>query len=449
MATYPFQTVTVPGDTFTELLGINDAGEIVGLHSAAANQGFSLALPGTFTPITPPGATQTDVVGVNNTGESAGFFVDAGGTTHGFTDAGGTFATVDAPNTAFNQLLGINDLGQEAGYSSLDPAGMVNQIAYVRQASGAFTDLALPTNVNSQATDINDQGTAVGFYMPTSTTSDGFILDASGHLTTLQAPGSTFTQALGENNEGQVVGFYNDANGAAHGFVYSGGLYTTVDAPGASNTTINGINDAGHVVGFDTDAATGNVNGLTVALPLAHQTDVTSGAVTQQAMTAYTGPVNYLSAEFINASSDNLSIATTQANVFLKSGSGDDALAVTSGQNVLDGGSGSNFLVGGTGTDTFFLDGRGNQPTWDTLVNFHAGDGVTLWGWQPGVSQTSWSSTNDGAAGYQGATLNADFAGNGHVAASVTFAGISSNQASHFQLSAGTVGGISYLHIGA
>ena len=80
------------------------------------------------------------------------FFVDANGTTHGFIDTNGAFATVDAPKTAFNQLLGINDVGQEAGYSSLDPAGMVNQLAYVRQPDGSFTYLNLPTNVNSQAT---------------------------------------------------------------------------------------------------------------------------------------------------------------------------------------------------------------------------------------------------------------------------------------------------------
>ncbi len=211
-----------------------------------------------------------------------------------------TSTTTAPPGAAQTGVVGINDVGQEAGYSSLDPAGQVNQLAYVRQGSGLFSYLTLPTNVNSQATDINNADTTVGFYMPTADTSDGFIL-SNGQLTTLQVPGSTFTQALGENNEGQVVGFYNDANGAAHGFVYSGGLYTTVDVPGASATTINGINDAGTIVGFDTNAA-GNTEGFDLSLPLLQQTDTTTGLATRQAMAAYAGPVSDLNDEFINLS---------------------------------------------------------------------------------------------------------------------------------------------------
>ena len=69
--------------------------------------------------------------------------------------------------------------------------------------------------------------------------------------------------------------------------------------------------------------------------------------------------------------------------MFLKGNAGDDALQVTSGSNVVDGGAGSNFLVGATGADggydTFFVDAcNAGQATWDTLVNFHVGDAVTL-----------------------------------------------------------------------
>jgi Ca2+-binding RTX toxin-like protein len=43
---------------------------------------------------------------------------------------------------------------------------------------------------------------------------------------------------------------------------------------------------------------------------------------------------------------------------------------------VLDGGTGSNFLTGGTGNDTFFVDDRAlGSVIWDTVNNFHAGDG--------------------------------------------------------------------------
>ena len=134
-------------------------------------------------------------------------------------------------------------------------------------------------------------------------------------------------------------------------------------------------------------------------------------------------------------------------NVFIHTGSGDDAINVSSGQNVLDGGEGSNFLVGGSGEDTFFLDGRGGQVMWGTLVNFHAGDTVTLWGFVAGVSTYSWTD-GDGAPGYTGGTLHADLTGGGGVTTSVTFAGLTAAAAAQFATSSGVLAdGNSYLRI--
>ncbi|MBV8573832.1 MAG: hypothetical protein JOZ58_02170, partial [Acetobacteraceae bacterium] len=87
---YSFQTMNVPGDTFTELLGINNAGFIVGFHGQATNLAFFIPPGGTFTPVTAPNATQTDAVGINNNNQVVGFFTDnvspatgVAGTTHG------------------------------------------------------------------------------------------------------------------------------------------------------------------------------------------------------------------------------------------------------------------------------------------------------------------------------------------------------------------------------
>ncbi len=144
-------------------------------------------------------------------------------------------------------------------------------------------------------------------------------------------------------------------------------------------------------------------------------------------------------------------IAASTPNVFLHGGGGDDALQAHTGSNVLDGGAGSNFLVGGAGADggadTFFVDGRGGQ-TWSTLVNFHHGDALTLWGFQPGVSTNPWTAS-DGAAGYTGATLHSELAGAGTgVSASATFAGLTLDDVqSKLSVTGGTVGGLSYLNV--
>ena len=263
---YNIQTVSFPGDNFTQLLGINGAGTIVGFHGATVNKGFTLTPPSTFTDTNFPNSAQTQVTGVSgiagNTNK-VGFYVDMAGTTHGFiTIPGlppgiGPFFTVDQPGTAFNQVLGISDVGNHiAGYSSTDPAGATLQRAYIGTAGlfgNMFTDIngLLPSNQNSQATGINNAGNAVGFYTPTADTSIGF-LDTGGVINTIDPFGSTFTQALAINNAGEIVGFYVDGNGVQHGYTDIGGVFSSFDPTGSVNTTINGVNSLGQLVGFAT-----------------------------------------------------------------------------------------------------------------------------------------------------------------------------------------------------
>ncbi len=186
--------------------------------------------------------------------------------------------------------------------------------------------------------------------------------------------------------------------------------------------------------------------------PTVRMKDTTTGVSSTQFGQVYYGPVAGLQGQFLYPGQDNVALSATMSGMYLAGGSGEDAIAALSGSNVLDGGGGSNFLVGATGadggTDTFFLDGRGGQTIWDTVLNFHRGDAVTLWGFVPGSSTVSWAD-NEGAAGYTGATLHVAFAGAGTpVNGSVTFAGIPLADAqSRFSISSGTVGGIPYLYV--
>jgi serralysin len=166
------------------------------------------------------------------------------------------------------------------------------------------------------------------------------------------------------------------------------------------------------------------------------------------------GGPSYLDAQYIYAGSDGVAIATASPNVFLRSGSGNDALLVTSGYNVLDGGTGSNYLTGGTGTgaDTFFTDARGAGAVWNTIVNFHAGDAATLWGFTAGVSSYWWEQGPQGAAGAQGATLRANIVGGAGrtgdgIDASITFAGLSVQQAKGLMVATGQQPAGSYLYL--
>jgi hypothetical protein len=165
--------------------------------------------------------------------------------------------------------------------------------------------------------------------------------------------------------------------------------------------------------------------------------------------TPYSGPVHGVVNQFdASGDADNLAIGANTPNWFIHGGSGNDAIVVSGGTNVLDGGSGSNFLIGASGvdggTDTFFTDARGNDVVWSTLVNFHGGDYATLWGFDPNVSSWHWDGIS-GAGDYTGATLRADVHGTGTTDASITFAGLTVDQAQKLEIATGSIGGNGYL----
>ncbi len=202
-----------------------------------------------------------------------------------------------------------------------------------------------------------------------------------------------------------------------------------------------------------TAEVTGGIEASTAssATPSFAVTDTSTGQSQQSAGAAYAGPVASLQSQFIWAGADGIAVTAAKPDVFLHGGAGDDALTTTGGTNVLDGSGGSNFLVGATGadggTDTFFIDGRAGT-TWSTVVNFHHGDAVTIWGYQAGVSTLPWTAS-EGADGYKGATFHSELAGAGTgVNASATFAGISlADVQAKLTTTNGTVGGLSYLNI--
>lgn len=168
--------------------------------------------------------------------------------------------------------------------------------------------------------------------------------------------------------------------------------------------------------------------------------------VSSSAEATYAGPASsFFEWSYLYNGDHQTAFSTNAPNVFIHGGSGTDAIQVKTGRNVLDGGLGSNFLVGGDGIDTFFVDARGSGVTWSTLVNFHAQDTITLWGFNPSKGVYSWDESS-GAAGPQGATLRADTKGTGQIDASITFAGLSLSQAKNLQVSTGTQPGGQYLY---
>jgi len=219
---------------------------------------------------------------------------------------------------------------------------------------------------------------------------------------------------------------------------------STLTISAATNNSIPTLSNAGPLSGLSAGL------NFTVTDTSTNQTVLSGGE-------SYSGPVAGLTNDIIVLSSDNLNLTSNIANVFMKSGSGTDALNVSSsnGNNVLDGSTGSNFMVGGTGNDTFFVDDRGpTSDIWSTVVNFHRGDAATIFGVTPQTFAFSWVD-GQGAVGYTGLTLHAT--ATGVPTASVTLPGFTTGDLSNGKLgiSFGTtaasngVAGSTYMYVHA
>ena len=71
---------------------------------------------GTIQTIDPFGSTFTQALGVNDLGEIVGFYVGADGDQHGYIDNGGVFTSFDPPGSASTTINGLNDKGDIVGF---------------------------------------------------------------------------------------------------------------------------------------------------------------------------------------------------------------------------------------------------------------------------------------------------------------------------------------------
>jgi probable HAF family extracellular repeat protein len=257
--TYSFTTLDVPGSAAgtTEVYGINDQGQVVGIFGQAGVgfRGF-LYSGGSFTTLSVAGADFTTGYDINNSGSIVGTSGSSSGlVSHGFLSSEGTVTPIDVPGASKTSLSGINDLGQMVG-GYVDASGRSHGFL---SSNGNITTIDVPVlnpNAVGALATINNQGEIVGTYYSAAGSPLGFKY-ANGNFSTISL-GNT-TNAYGINDRGQISGSYSDASGS-HGFVLGadGGL-TTIDVPGVfpvcpfvscvASTSVFGINNLGQVVG--------------------------------------------------------------------------------------------------------------------------------------------------------------------------------------------------------
>jgi probable HAF family extracellular repeat protein len=236
-----------------------------------------------------PGAQMTQVLGINNAGNLSGNYTDKNGITHGFVIVNGKLTNIDGASGNGATSYSLNNLNQVAGSY---PANSFSNGFIYTPSTNTYTDIIVPTaTAGTVAVSINDSGQVVGYFADNAGT-HGFLFNGTTYQTfnmpgviasfgvyinnkgliavqgltatgdfvsslyngssfmNLNVPGAGTVSAIhAVNNFNQCVFSWTDGSGNIHGSFYSKGKFTQLDYPGAFATRADGINDRGVVVG--------------------------------------------------------------------------------------------------------------------------------------------------------------------------------------------------------
>jgi len=240
-----FTTIDAPGAGFTNVAGINSAGDMVGYYGAGSNankRGF-LYKGGSFTNIDYPGADSTFAEGINDSGLIAGSADFHGGVTgNGFIYDGTAFTAVSTrePVTFLWSINNRDEIVGSTGVSGGDFRGFAS-------VNGRFRTLRFPGQYQiANPTGINNLGQVAGYTIDGSSTLA--YVYSNGCFKNLSFPGALYTQAQGINDNGLVVGTYF-VSPNLYGFAYYKGKYISYTYPGAIATGATAVNNSGQIVG--------------------------------------------------------------------------------------------------------------------------------------------------------------------------------------------------------
>ena len=267
-----FTDIAVPGSTYTNPSGINNAGQIVGYYQGGPSpyaDGF-VYNSGSYATLDVPGGDSTYLNSINTSGQIVANAYALPNLSYLY--SGGSFNVINnvpgvvSPN--YTLATGINDSGQIVGSYQLGGCSSGGPVCGFLNSGGTYSSLSPPSAHITQAYGINNLGQIVGSYIPTNSNyAQGFLL-SNGTYTTIDVPGALDTNPYGINNLGQIVGSYEDSSGFTHGFLLSNDIFTTIDGPSATYTVLYGINDTDQIVGQYQFSSDSGGTPLPAALPL-------------------------------------------------------------------------------------------------------------------------------------------------------------------------------------
>jgi len=213
------QCSAVTGTGGISFYGINTAGVVAGWCTSAKTGldiGFTYAA-GKFTPVNFPKSNGTQVTGINDKGEVVGLYLDATNATHGFSKVGAKYTTIDVKGDTNSVAWGVNNAGQITVYatnaSGVFDAYLVTGKKFKKidnpnagTASGEGTIVHTP----------NNKGDVDGTYYDTTGAEKGWLLHGGKYYDVVD-PGGT-TRADGLNDKATLVGRYGAGTFGGTGF---------------------------------------------------------------------------------------------------------------------------------------------------------------------------------------------------------------------------------------
>ncbi|HEY3971592.1 MAG TPA: hypothetical protein VGM18_01230 [Candidatus Sulfotelmatobacter sp.] len=256
----------LPNSTFTEAIGINNAGDVVGWYNQGfPTQGF-LYSGGVVTEIADPSADAgtTAPIAINTAGAIVGTYTNSRGRSQAFLDVNGVFSDIQAPGTVSgSDAAGINNLGQIVGMY-YDVTGPWHGY-FFDSVTLKFKTIDIPGAPYTWAQGINDNGLMVLSSLDSNNVQHAWLYNGKT-FTNIDVPGYANTVPEGINNQGMVTLIATTKAGLNYGFVYRAGQFTAVNPPGATSVSLRGINDLGEIVGNYTFAS-GNQGSFLAKLP--------------------------------------------------------------------------------------------------------------------------------------------------------------------------------------
>jgi probable HAF family extracellular repeat protein len=204
-----FDGPNTPGNVNTRPTAINNLGQIVGFTVNNSNDsptGF-LYSNGVSTPISFPGTNYNVLLGIDDAGEIIGYYSDSGQTYSYIRGADGVYTKFVGPNGIDFHLMAINDAGQLLG-SFTDSTGL----HYALDSNGVLT--VLPDIAGVAPFALNDNGQILYSLFNIENGGGAGILNPDGSYTLLASSDDRNYLFTGINDLGEVTGFRNSPQGA-------------------------------------------------------------------------------------------------------------------------------------------------------------------------------------------------------------------------------------------